>query len=145
MFIRLFKLFVMLAACAVMLTVPASAQFFGPALATPTGGYAPGFSESVTWSGGTGAAASSDSFLSNVVSPFGGPFFGSGPGLCGPCGFGGFGGPIGGLAQSGIGGNIGTQNSAMGTYSRTTSFGLGQPNGLVFGIPVPGPGGLTFC
>jgi hypothetical protein len=142
MFIRLFKLFVTLAACAVMLIMPASAQFFGPALATPTGGYAPGFSESVTWSGGTGAATNSDSFLSNVVSPFGGPFFGAG---FGPCGIGGLAGPIGGLVQSGIGGNFGAQNSAMGTFSRTTSFGLGQPIGLAFGIPVPGPGGLLYC
>jgi len=145
MFIQLFKLFVTLAACAVMLIMPASAQFFGPALATPTGGYAPGFSESVTWSGGTGAATNSDSFLSNVVSPFGGPFFGD---ICSPCGFGGFGGfggPIGGYAQNGLGGNFGAQNSAMGTFSRTTSFGLGQPIGLAFGIPVPGPAGLLYC
>ena len=142
MFIQLFKLFVTLAACAVMLIMPASAQFFGPALSSPTGGYAPGFSETVTWSEGVGAATNSDSFVSNVVSPFGGPFFGAG---FGPCGFGGFGGPIGGLAQNGIGSNIGVQNSAMGTFSRTTSFGLGQPIGLVFGIPVPGPAGLLYC
>jgi hypothetical protein len=142
MFIQLFKLFVTLAACAVMLIMPAAAQFFGPDLATPTGGYGPGFSESVTWSGGAGTSANTDSFVNNVVSPFGGPFFGAG---FGPCGFGGFGGPIGGLAQNALGNNIGEQSSTMGTFSRTTSFGLGQPVELVFGIPVPGPAGLLYC
>jgi hypothetical protein len=137
---RLFKLFVTLAACAVMMIMPAAAQFFGPALASPAGGYAPGFVDCVTWSGGAGAAATSNSFFNDVLSPFGGPFFGG----CGPCGFG-FGGPIGGFAQNGVGGNIGTENSAMGTYTRTTSFGLGQPQGLAFGIPVPGPAGLCYC
>ncbi len=145
MFIRLFKLFVTLAACAVMMIMPAAAQFFGPALSTPTGGYAPGFSETVTWSGGTGAATNTDSFASNVLSPFGGPFFDGGFAPCGFGGFGGFGGPIGGIAQDGIGANFGAQNSAMGTFSRTTSFGLGQPPELVFGVPVPGPAGLLYC
>jgi hypothetical protein len=132
------KLFVALAALAVMMITPAAAQFYGPALASPAGGYAPGFSESVTWSQGAGAATNADSFVNNVISPFGGSFF---DGF--PCGFGGF-GPIGGIAQTGVGGNFGAQNSAMGTYTRTTSFGLGQPNGLAFGIPVPGPAGL-YC
>ena len=53
---RMIKLFVVLAAVAVMMITPAAAQFFGPALATPAGGYAPGFSESTTWSQGAGAA-----------------------------------------------------------------------------------------
>jgi hypothetical protein len=133
------KLFVVLAALAVMLISPAAAQFFGPALASPAGGYAPGFVDSVTWSQGVGAATNADSFLNGVASPFGGPFFGGFP-----CGFGGF-GPVGGIAQTGVGGNFGAQNSAMGSYTRTTSFGLGQPVGLAFGVPVPGPAGLMYC
>lgn len=137
---RMIKLFVVLAALAVMMITPAAAQFYGPALASPCGGYAPGFVDSISWSQGTGATTNSDSFFSGVASPFGGPFFGG----CGPCGFGGF-GPIGGLAQTGLGGNFGAQNSAMGSYTRTTSFGLGQPVGLAFGIPVPGPAGLYYC
>jgi hypothetical protein len=136
----MFKLFVVLAALAVMMITPAAAQFFGPAVASPAGGYAPGYVDSVTWSQGVGAATNADSFLNNVVSPFGGSFFG------GACGFPvGFGGGIGGLAQTGLGSNFGAQNSAMGTYTRTTSFGLGQPVGLAFGIPVPGPAGLMYC
>jgi len=135
----MFRLFVVLAALAVMMITPAAAQFYGPALASPAGGYAPGFSESVTWSQGVGSAANTDTFANNVVSPFGGSFFGGFP-----CGFGGF-GPIGGIAQTGVGTNFGAQNSAMGTYTRTTSFGLGQPNGLAFGIPVAGPAGLMYC
>lgn len=137
---RMIKLFVMLAVLAVISIAPAAAQFFGPALASPAGGYAPGFVDSVSWSQGVGAATNTDSFFSDVVGPFSGPFFGG----CGPFGFGGF-GPIGGLAQTGLGSNFGTQNSAMGTYTRTTSFGLGQPVVLAFGVPVPGPGGLMFC
>jgi hypothetical protein len=133
------KLFVVLAALAVMLISPAAAQFFGPALASPAGGYAPGFSESTTWSQGVGAATNSDSFFNGVATPFGGSFFGGFP-----CGFGGF-GPDGGIAQTGVGSNFGAQNSAMGSYTRTTSFGLGQPVGLAFGMPVPGPAGLNYC
>jgi hypothetical protein len=131
------KLFVALAALAVMMITPAAAQFFGPALASPAGGYAPGFVDSVTWSQGAGASTNTDSFVNNVVSPFGGPFFSGFP-----CGFG---AGIGGLAQTGLGSNFGAQNSAMGTYTRTTSFGLGQPVGLAFGVPVPGPAGLLYC
>jgi hypothetical protein len=134
------KLFVVLAAVAVMMITPAAAQFFGPALSTPTGGFAPGFSETTTWSQGTGASTNSDSFVSDTFGPFGGSFFDG----CSPCGFGGF-GPVGGFAQTGVGGNFGAQNSAMGTFSHTESFGLGQPVGLAFGIPVPGPAGLMYC
>jgi hypothetical protein len=130
------KLFVALAALAVMMITPAAAQFFGPALASPAGGYAPGFVDSVSWSQGAGAATNTDSFFSGVAGPFGSPFLGGFP-----CGF----GPVGGIAQTGLGGNFGAQNSAMGTYTRTTSFGLGQPVGLAFGIPVPGPAGLMYC
>lgn len=139
---RMIKLFVVLAAVAVMMITPAAAQFFGPALASPAGGYAPGFSESTTWSQGTGAATNTDSFVSSTFQPFDGiPFAG-----CSPCGFGGFGfGPIGGFANNGVGTNFGAQNSAMGTFTHTESFGLGQPVGLAFGIPVPGPAGLYYC
>ncbi len=137
---RMIKLFVALAALAVIMITPAAAQFFGPALASPAGGYAPGFSESTTWSQGTGAATNADSFFSGTVGPFGTPFLDG----CSPCGIGGF-GPIGGFAQNGVGGNIGVQNSAMGTFTHTESFGLGQPVGLAFGIPVPGPAGLMYC
>jgi hypothetical protein len=136
---RMIRLFVVLAALAVMMITPAAAQFYGPALASPAGGYAPGFVDSVSWSQGAGAATSTDAFANNVISPFGGSFFGGFP-----CGFGGF-GPIGGLAQSGVGSNFGAQNSAMTSFTETTSFGLGQPNGLVFGIPVAGPSGLLYC
>jgi hypothetical protein len=135
------KLFVVLAALAVMMVTPAAAQFFGPALASPAGGYAPGYVDSVSWSQGAGASTNTDSFFSGLGGPFGGPFLG---GACGfPCGFGG--GFGGGLAQTGLGSNFGAQNSAMGTYTRTTSFGLGQPIGLAFGVPVPGPAGLMYC
>jgi hypothetical protein len=134
---RMIKLFVVLAALAVMMITPAAAQFFGPSLATPGGGYAPGYVDSVTWSSGVGAATTSDSFFNGIASPFGGPFFGGFP-----CGFA---GPFGGIAQAGVGGNFGAENSAMGTYTRTTSFGLGQPVGLAFGVPVPGPAGLLYC
>ncbi len=134
------KLFVVLAALAVMMITPAAAQFFGPALASPAGGYAPGFSESTTWSQGVGASTNTDAFVNDVVSPFGGPFFGG----AFPCGFGGF-GPVGGIAQTGVGSNFGAQNSAMGTFTHTESFGLGQPVGLAFGVPVPGPAGLMYC
>ena len=65
------KLFVVLAALAVMMITPAAAQFFGPALASPAGGYAPGFSESTTWSQGVGAATNADSFFSGTFGPFG--------------------------------------------------------------------------
>ncbi len=128
---RMIRLFVALAVLAVVLVMPAGAQFFGPAIASPTGGYAPGFSESVSWTSGVGAAASTDAVFNSIVSPFGGPFFGFGP--------------FGGAAETGIGSNFGAENSAMGTFTRTTSFGLGQPDGLAFGIPVPGPGGLIYC
>ena len=125
------KAVVMLAALAVMMIIPASAQFYGPAMASPTGGYAPGYVDSVTWSNGVGASTNTDSFLSGVSSPFWG---------LGTCGW-----PFGGLAPASFGGNLAAQNSAMGTYTRTTSFGLGQPVGLVFGIPVAAPSGLMFC
>jgi hypothetical protein len=134
---RMIKLLVVLAALAVMMITPAAAQFFGPAMASPAGGYAPGYVDSVTWSQGVGATTNADSFASGVLSPFGGPFFGSFP-----CGFG---AGIGGLSQTGLGSNFGAQNSAQGTYTRTTSFGLGQPVGLAFGTPVPGPAGLMYC
>jgi hypothetical protein len=130
---RMIRLFVALAVLTVVLVMPAGAQFFGPALASPTGGYAPGFSESVSWTSGVGAAASTDAFFNGIASPFGGFGF--------PCGF----GPFGGVAQTGVGSNFGAENSAMGTYTRTTSFGLGQPYGLAFGVPVPGPAGLFYC
>jgi len=132
---RMIKLFVALAALAVMMITPAAAQFFGPALASPAGGYAPGFVDSVTWSQGAGASTNTNAFASNALSPFSGPFFG---GACGfPCGF--------GDGLGGFGSNFGAQNSAMGTFTRTTSFGLGQPVGLAFGVPVPGPAGLLYC
>lgn len=123
-----------------MMITPAAAQFFGPALASPAVGYAPGFSESTTWSQGVGAATSTDAFFNGIASPFGAPFFGG----CGPCGFGGF-GPVGGIAQAGVGANFGAQNEAMGTFTHTESFGLGQPVGLAFGVPIPGPAGLMYC
>jgi hypothetical protein len=143
-FMRMIKLFVTLAALAVMMITPAAAQFYGPALASPAGGYAPGFVDSVSWTSGVGAATNTDSFFNGIASPLGGSFFDGGFGF--PCGIGcGFGGPIGGIAQTGVGSNFGAQNSAMDSYTRTTSFGLGQPNGLAFGIPVPGPAGLMYC
>ena len=132
---RMIKAFIVLAAVAVMMITPAAAQFFGPALASPAGGYAPGFSESTTWSQGAGAATNADAFFSGAFSPFGAPFGG-----CFPCGFG-----LGGFAQNGVGTNFGAQNSVMGEFTHTESFGLGQPVGLAFGIPVPGPAGLYYC
>ena len=132
---RMIKLFVMLTVLAVMAVLPAAAQVVPFA-------YGPGFVDSVQWTSGTGTSAASDAFSNNIVSPFGGPFFGGAFGPCSPCGFG-F--PVGGLAQTGTGGNIGTQSSAMSTYGRSVAFGMVLPNELAFGMPVSGPSGLMYC
>lgn len=94
-----------------------------------------GFFETESWTGGVGSATASDQFFSGVASPFGGSFFS-------PCDLWGGGG---GLVQSGLGGNVGAQNSATGTYSRSTAFGMAPLGSLVFGIPVAGPAGLLYC
>lgn len=131
-----------------VLSVPANAWlgpdfWYGPpalgsvAAPVPLGVPGSGFFETESWTVGAGAATCGDSFFSGVASPFGGPFFG-------PCGFGPFDG-IGGLLQSGLGGNIGAQNSATGTFTKSTAFGISPLNSLVFGVPIPGPGGFIFC
>jgi hypothetical protein len=109
----------------------------GPA---PYGTLGSGFFETVSYSTGVGSASASDSFFNGVFSPFGGAGFG-GFGACGVP----FCGPVGGFAQSGLGGNIGVQDSAMSTFTRSTAFGLSPLNALVFGMPVAGPAGLYFC
>jgi len=126
------KIVVMLIAAAMIAVLPVGA-WMGPdylagslplAEITPYGTVGQGIYETDTWSSGVGSAAASDSFANSMVSPFGGPFFSP----CGP-----FGGAIGGMAQTGLGGNIGTQNSAESTASHTTAFGLAPLPGLVFG------------
>jgi hypothetical protein len=109
----------------------------GPA---PYGTLGSGFFETVSYSTGVGSASASDSFFNGVFSPLGGAGFG-GFGACGVP----FCGPVGGFAQSGLGGNVGVQDSAMSTYTRSTAFGLSPLNALVFGVPVAGPAGLYFC
>lgn len=139
------KLLVMLAALALIAVLPAGA-WVGPsyiagslplAAITPTGTIGSGIYETDTWSTCAGSSAATDSFASNVLSPFGGAFFDP----CGPFAT----GPIGGYAQTGLGGNLGTQQSTTSTGSHTTAFGLGPMQSLVFGTPVPGPAGLTYC
>lgn len=139
------KLLVMLVALALIAVLPAGA-WVGPdymagalplAAITPAGTIGSGIFETDCWSTGVGTTAATDSFANSVISPFGGPFFDP----CGPFAA----GPCGGLAQSGVGGNFGTQNSATSTGSHTTAFGLGPMPGLAFGIPVPGPAGLAYC
>jgi hypothetical protein len=120
----------------------------------PFGNTGNGITNTVTWTTGSGAALNTDSFLNNFVGPTAaqatglgfpgfngwgcGPF-GFGPGACGfPGGFASF-GPF----QSGVGGNVGTQQTAATGFSGSQSFGL-QPIGLAFGVPVPGPNGLLF-
>lgn len=106
----------------------------------PYGNTGNGITDVVTWTTGVGTTANTDSFVNSFFGPssvqgFGGPFFGG----CGiPSAFAGW-GPF----QSGVGGNWGAQNSAATGFSEASSFGL-QPIGVVFGVPVPGPGGLLF-
>lgn len=142
------KFLVILVAAALIAVLPVGA-WVGPdylagalplAAITPAGTVGSGIYETSSWTAGAGNTAATSNFANGVVSPFGGPFFDG----CGPCGFGGFGGPIGGLAQTGFGGNIGAEQSATGTATHTMAFGLGPQPGVVFGVPVPGPGGL-YC
>lgn len=93
----------------------------------PMGNVGNGITDSVTWTTGVGNALNTNSF-NNLAGPFGG------------CGF----APFGlGAFQNGFGANVGTQNSAEVGYSESRSFGL-QPQGIVFGVPVSGPGGLLY-
>lgn len=106
-----------------------------------------------TWytTSGVGGAATTDSFVNDFVGQtavqgFGSPFGFGGPG-CGFPAFGGCGGfsPFAsfGPFSTGLGTNFGTQNSAATGAAGASSFGL-QPIGLVFGIPVSGPGGFLY-
>jgi hypothetical protein len=116
----------------------------------PYGNTGNGITDAVTWTTGAGTAATTDSFVNNFLGPsavqgFGGcgfPGFGGwgcGLGACGiPSAFGSW-GPF----QTGIGGNFGQQCSQATGFSEASSFGL-QPIGVVFGVPVAGPGGLLF-
>jgi hypothetical protein len=140
------KLLVMLVALALIAVLPAGA-WMGPeyiagalplAAITPTGTIGSGIYETTTWSSGVGSSAATDSFASDVISPFGGGAFFD---PCGPFAA----GPIGGFAQTGLGSNLGTQQSATSGGTHTTAFGLGPLPGLVFGTPIPGPGGLVYC
>jgi hypothetical protein len=118
----------------------------------PYGNTGNGITDAVTWTTGAGTAANTDSFVNSFLGPtavqgtggFGFPGFdgwggGFGLGACGfPSSFANW-GPF----QTGIGGNLGTQQTAATGFSEASSFGL-QPIGLAFGVPVPGPGGLLF-
>ncbi|WP_424357164.1 hypothetical protein [Methanocella sp. MCL-LM] len=144
------KLLVMFLALAMISVLPAGA-WMGPdyiagslplAAITPYGTVGSGIYETDCWTTSGGASTVSDSFASNVISPFGGgAFFDP---CFSPCGFG-AGPSCGGLAQSGLGGNQGAQQSETATRTSTTAFGIGPLPGLVFGIPVAGPAGLTYC
>lgn len=121
----------------------------------PFGNTGNGITDVTTWTTGSGSAVNTNGFVDNFVGPtaiqgtgLGFPLF-DGWG-CGPCGFGGLGacgfpsnfasfGPF----QTGVGNNVGTQQSAATGFSDAESFGL-QPIGLAFGVPVPCPAGLLF-
>ncbi|MCD1296308.1 hypothetical protein CUJ83_14995 [Methanocella sp. CWC-04] len=125
----------------IALSMPACAwvgpSYLGPYLggavnqAIPYSAIGTGFSETKILTGGSGAITSGDSFYSGAFGPFGYP--------CSPCG------GIGGLAQSGVGGNVVAQDYGESSVITSTAFGLRPLNSLVFGIPVPGPGGVYFC
>ncbi len=115
----------------------------------PYGNTGNGITDVVTWTTGAGSSAATDSFVNSFIGPtafqetggFGFPGFdGWGCGLGGgfPSSFLSW-GPF----QTGIGGNLGSQQTAATGFSEASSFGL-QPIGLAFGVPVPGPGGLLF-
>lgn len=136
---------------AVAMSMPASGWLgpnfcYGPgdvlpaAMPAPYGTLGSGFFETESYTIGTGAATASDAFTNSVISPGAWPFGGS---FWSPCGFGA--GGCGGLAQTGLGSNFGAQNSATGTYTRSTAFGLAPSKVVGFGIPIPGPGGFIYC
>lgn len=118
----------------------------------PYGNTGNGITDAVTWTTGAGTAANTDSFVNSFLGPtavqgtggFGFPGFdgwggGFGLGACGfPSSFASW-GPF----QTGIGGNLGTQQTTATGFSEASSFGL-QPIGVVFGVPVAAPGGLLF-
>ncbi len=116
----------------------------------PYGNTGNGITDAVTWTTGTGVAATTDSFVNSFFGPtafdatggFGFPGFG---GLGCGLGLGGFPSAFGswGPFQTGVGGNFGQQSTQATGFSEASSFGL-QPIGLVFGVPVAGPGGLVF-
>ena len=119
----------------------------GVGLPVPYGNFGNGITDTWYTTTGVGGAASTDSFLNGFVGPasvqgFGGfafPFFdGFGCGAP-PTAFSAW-GPF----QAGVGGNWGAQNSAAMGVARSMTFGL-QPTGLVFGVPVAGPGGYVFA
>lgn len=139
----------------VALSLPASAQVApllcgappigGVGLPVPYGNFGNGITESDTWSNGIGNAATTNSFVNDFTGQlaaqgFGGPF----GGLCGPCGVGPTAFSSFGPFQTGVGGDWGAQNSAANGGSHAMTFGLQPLGGVVFGIPVPGPGGLVF-
>ncbi len=115
-------------------------------LAVSPGNFGNGITDTWYTTSGVGGAATTDSFVNNylgqtAVQGFGGPFgFG-----CSPCGLGCGVGPFAsyGPFSTGVGGNFGTQNSAATGTAESTTFGL-QPIGLVFGVPVAGPGGYLY-
>jgi hypothetical protein len=120
--------------------LPAGAQLTCPTFAAPPlnswgvpvayGNFGNGIVTTDTWTAGTGAAVNTDSFGSSSAVPLGGL----------GCGFSPFGiGPF----QTGFGGNLGTQSTQATGFSESTTFGLQQPQ-IVFGVPVPGPGGLLY-
>ncbi|AFD00907.1 hypothetical protein Mtc_2170 [Methanocella conradii HZ254] len=118
----------------------------GVGLPVPYGNFGNGITDTWYTTTGVGGAASTDSFLNGFVGPssvqgFGGFAFPAFDGFgCGPLpsAFAGW-GPF----QAGVGGNWGAQNSAAMGVARSMTFGL-QPTGLVFGVPVAGPGGFVF-
>ncbi len=133
-----------------LVTVPMAYAQCAP-LAVGAGNLGNGITDTWYTTQGVGGAATTDSFVNDFVGQT------AVQGCGGPFGFGGwgcgvpFGGCGGGFApfasfgpfSTGVGTNFGTQNSAACGAAGASSFGL-QPIGLVFGVPVSGPGGFLY-
>lgn len=141
-----FKRLVVLALFGLFLAAVSTAGAEFAPLAVGAGNLGNGITSTWYSTEGFGEAANTDSFVNSFVGPTAAQGFGF------PFGFGGFGcspcatglpfasfGPL----QTGVGGNFGAQNTASAGAMGTSTFGL-QPIGLVFGVPVAGPGGLLY-
>jgi hypothetical protein len=142
-----FKRLVVLALFGLFLAAVSTAGAEFAPLAVGAGNLGNGITNTWYSTEGLGEATNTDSFVNSFVGPtaaqgFGFPFgfggFGCGLGACGATPFASF-GPF----QTGVGGNFGAQNTASAGAMGTSTFGL-QPIGLVFGVPVAGPGGLLY-
>ncbi|HTY91232.1 MAG TPA: hypothetical protein VMC84_08660 [Methanocella sp.] len=135
--LALFGLFIVAASAASAQVTP---------LAVGAGNLGNGITNTWYTTSGVGGAATTDSFVNDYVGQTavqgcGGPFGWGGWGGWGGCGISPFAsyGPF----STGVGGNWGAQNSAATGSAGASSFGL-QPIGVVFGVPVAGPGGYLY-